>query len=1119
LHKAFDHLRWAWRVLCALSALGPASVWAAVNLELRPPSQTVVIGTTVDIGLYATSDNAGVEPVGLVFAILDWDPSFLQLTGVIDNGPYAWLSSGFPDDSGGDGINNTFTDGDAIYRAVAQFGSPAMAPPGGFLVTTLRFNAAATTTSTTVTIVPQMGITTTYVWSAIPPQGMDVTGTLGSAMATVICQSVGQCGDMNPCTDDSCTGQQCQHVANDANDPDDGLFCNGVEQACQAGMIVYQIPPPNCNDGLACTSDSCNEVQDQCVNSIQAGRCAINGVCYMLAELNPMNDCEVCDPFTNQTGWSQRPPGGACGNPANTDCDNPDTCNGAGVCLSNHEPNGLACADEGNACTGNVCGGGACLHPPGPSGAPCGSAVDNTCTDPDTCDANGVCLAHHAPNGTACDDGLFCTVTSACAGGVCQGSGNACSGQVCDEFTNACKAVNVEWRPVQSTVLEGDVVNVQIYAVSGTGADLGFGVLGAIILWDPVRLELLGHVDNGPYTWLTSSFPDDCSLDGANAPCTGLPDNDGDAYYEAVAQFSPSPPAVATPSGLRVSTMQFRGLAPGETVVELAAGLGMYTVTQVIDAETTGLDITGDIGPPTTVDVLECLNQSHCDDGAFCTGLETCVANDCMAGSYPCGSLYCDESANACVECLDASHCDNDAFCDGAEACQSGLCVVGVDPCPSQLCDEDAEVCVDCFSDMDCDDGHACTTETCVAGNCVFITNDAVCDDGQFCTGVEVCQPVTGCASLGNPCPDPVTCAEGTNNCGGCDVAVLSSEGCRYLAVDPPTHPDSIALLVMGHPSDGDTSCVALYVQSDGTLGEEPVFRTSAAWGLVHVRAAEVFPDGRYNVHTDCGTIGDPLLSAAASATTWHFGDVNHSNGVDLDDILLLLDGFSGIYQLATLYNIDLAPCVPNLGIDLDDILNVLDAFQGSEMDCPRTCFTGCDSPAVAAEGPRYLAVNPPAWPDPIGFSVTPVCPGGPVRYVAGPPSAAGIAWLVDNPAGASYLTPAEWGTVVHVTGGDIAPGGAYHVQALCGLPSNPTASAPVSVTTWGWGDLTNSGGVDIDDILCVLDAFAQDFTRCTRYACDLRDCTPDGLLDLDDILAVLDAFAAMPYTCPDACP
>lgn len=55
------------------------------------------------------------------------------------------------------------------------------------------------------------------------------------------------------------------------------------------------------------------------------------------------------------------------------------------------------------------------------------------------------------------------------------------------------------------------------------------------------------------------------------------------------------------------------------------------------------------------------------------------------------------------------------------------------------------------------------------------------------------------------------------------------------------------------------------------------------------------------------------------------------------------------------------------------------------------------------------------------------------------------------------------------------------------------------------YGDLTGSVGVDLDDILCVLDGFA-DPDACP--AADIAPCGGDDKIDLNDILAILEAFA-----------
>ncbi|MFC1889942.1 cohesin domain-containing protein, partial [Thermodesulfobacteriota bacterium] len=75
---------------------------------------------------------------------------------------------------------------------------------------------------------------------------------------------VPDCGDGVDCTADSCNeaADSCDNIADDSF-CDDGLWCNGPETCdevsdCQAGMEV------DCDDGIPCTDDYCDDVDDQC---------------------------------------------------------------------------------------------------------------------------------------------------------------------------------------------------------------------------------------------------------------------------------------------------------------------------------------------------------------------------------------------------------------------------------------------------------------------------------------------------------------------------------------------------------------------------------------------------------------------------------------------------------------------------------------------------------------------------------------------------------------------------------------------------------------------------------------------------------------------------------------
>lgn len=70
-----------------------------------------------------------------------------------------------------------------------------------------------------------------------------------------------------------------------------------------------------------------------------------------------------------------------------------------------------------------------------------------------------------------------------------------------------------------------------------------------------------------------------------------------------------------------------------------------------------------------------------------------------------------------------------------------------------------------------CDDGNACTTNSCVNGQCVYTAIS--CDDGDACT-TDTCDPATGCVHTPISCDDGNACTTDT-----CDPAT----GCVYTAV------------------------------------------------------------------------------------------------------------------------------------------------------------------------------------------------------------------------------------------------------------------------------------------------------------------------------------------------
>ncbi|MBI5913719.1 hypothetical protein HY839_04775 [Candidatus Azambacteria bacterium] len=274
------------------------------------------------------------------------------------------------------------------------------------------------------------------------------------------------CDDANPCTDDACDPKKgCAHVNNtapcdDGNalttgdackagkcvgtlaavecakdyDCDDALFCNGAEK-CVLGLCKPGIKP-NCDDGIACTTDKCVEAVDPSGNHCQHtpldSFCPSGQFCHAAVYWYEVQGCVACE--------------------KDSDCDdkNPctdDSCNAkSGVCEHKALTStswGLPACSDGNACTtGDACKDGACK----------GEAVNcddgNPCTN-DACDPAKGCT--HANNTATCDDGNACTSADTCSGGACKGAtvnaddGNACTLDYCDKWSGVWhKVVNCD---------------------------------------------------------------------------------------------------------------------------------------------------------------------------------------------------------------------------------------------------------------------------------------------------------------------------------------------------------------------------------------------------------------------------------------------------------------------------------------------------------------------------------------------------------------------------------------------------------------------------------------------------------------------------------------------------
>jgi len=259
----------------------------------------------------------------------------------------------------------------------------------------------------------------------------DAPGTPCGSSSDTVCDNPDTCNGAGTCSPNYEPGTTVCRA--DAGDCDVAEFCNGAG-ACPANG--FETAGTSCGDPSdnACTDpDTCNG----------SGTCLANNA----ANGSPCGDqgvtCHVDD--TCQSGVCQdngfATPGSACGDSSDTECTNPDTCSPIGTCLANNEANGSPCGDQGMDClVDDTCQSGACQDNGfETAGTSCGDPSDSACTDPDTCNGSGTCLANDAANGTPCgDQGVDCWVDDTCQSGACQDNGFETAGTLCTDEPDVC---------------------------------------------------------------------------------------------------------------------------------------------------------------------------------------------------------------------------------------------------------------------------------------------------------------------------------------------------------------------------------------------------------------------------------------------------------------------------------------------------------------------------------------------------------------------------------------------------------------------------------------------------------------------------------------------------------
>jgi glucose/arabinose dehydrogenase len=182
----------------------------------------------------------------------------------------------------------------------------------------------------------------------------------------------------------------------------------------------------------------------------------------------------------------------------------------------------------------------------------------------------------------------------------------------------------------------------------------------------------------------------------------------------------------------------------------------------------------------------------------------------------------------------------------------------------------------------------------------------------------------------------------------------------------------------------------------------------------------------------------------------------------------------------------------------------------------------------VDQDASRYVTIQPPPSPEPIGLTVT--CTEGSTRYVGPPDGPGNTALLVNDPLDAAFLTSPQWGERVHVTGPGVAivPDTEYNVHVDVGAVGSAALSAATPTATAIWGDVRGAsqgtppdGVVNFGDVSAVLDAFRGSPTAPPIHRADLTgagSCTPNRSINFADVSTALNAFRGADDPCEGPC-
>jgi hypothetical protein len=505
------------------------------------------------------------------------------------------------------------------------------------------------------------------------------------------------------------------------------------------------------NCSVAAESDPCDPAPDctsfdtpcgiaSCDPGGADGNCAIltarsNGtVCR--ADAGDCDVAETCDGVNTGACPANafEANGVSCGSASDTICDNADTCNGSGTCLTNNEPGTTVCRADAGQCdvVENCDGAGSCPADAfEPNGTSCGNPSDTICDNADTCNGLGSCVLNNEPGSTVCRaDAGECDVAENCDGaGSCPGDAFEANGVSCGSASDTI-CDNADTCNGGGTCLPNNEPGGTLCRADAGDCDIAETCDGA-----------------GSCPADTFESPGTSCGSASDTICDNADTCDGSGTCD------PNPEPGATLCRVDAGECD---------VAESCDGAGACPADAFEPADT----------------ACGSASDTICDNADTCDGNGTCDTNNepgatvCRADAGDCDVEETCDGAGACpadafepedTACGSAS----DTICDNADTCDgNGTCDTNNEP-GATLCRADAG---DCDVEETCDGAGACPADAFEPQDTACgSASDTICDNADTCDGNGTCDTnnepgVTVCRADAGECDVEETC-DGAGAC------------------------------------------------------------------------------------------------------------------------------------------------------------------------------------------------------------------------------------------------------------------------------------------------------------------------------------------------------------------